>query len=193
MKVTLINTANAGGGAPEACMRLAKALRQSGIDAQLEVLHKKTAEPFVNAVGDGFFSGLKAKFDLLFERMPFILFKAKDRSLRFAFSTANTGTDISNEPAVKNADILHLHWTNFGFLAIKDLEKLFDTGKPIIWTLHDMWAFTGGCHYSGDCDNFTDQCGNCWMLKDAGHNDISHRGWTEKTAMYHQRPKILYL
>ena len=193
MKVTLINTADAGGGAPEACMRLAKALRQTGVDAQLEVLHKKTAEPFVSAVGDGFLSNLKARFNFLLERLPFIWFKAKDRSLRFAFSTANTGTDISNEPAVKDADILHLHWTNFGFLAIKDLEKLLETGKPIVWTLHDMWAFTGGCHYSGDCNHFTNHCGNCWMLRDAGENDISHRGWMEKTAMYPKAKNIAFV
>jgi glycosyltransferase involved in cell wall biosynthesis len=193
MKVTLINTSDAGGGAPVACLRLLKALESMQVDVTMLVHEKKTDEPRVKAIGSGLLSRLKTSFDFLRERVPFILFKAKERSLRFAFSTANTGTDISNHPDILNADILHLHWTNHGYLSIEDLKKLFRLGKPIVWTLHDMWAFTGGCHYSGGTDHFINECGNCWMLRNPGENDISHAGLLSKADMYKEVKNIVFV
>ena len=51
---------------------------------------------------------------------------------------------------LKEADIINLHWINGGFLSLKSLEKLSELNKPVVWTLHDMWAFTGGCHYNSE-------------------------------------------
>jgi glycosyltransferase involved in cell wall biosynthesis len=193
MKVTLINTADAGGGAPAACMRLLKALELKRVDAHIQVQEKMTNEPRVTSIDNGFISWLKIKFNFFYERLPFIWFRAKDRSVRFAFSTADTGTDISHEPVVMNADILHLHWTNSGFLSISNLKKLFETSKPIVWTLHDMWAFTGGCHYAGDCDHFVDECGDCWMLRHPGNEDISHTGWIHKNELLKAAKNIVFV
>src|SRR4051812_15892662 len=106
MKVTLINTADAGGGAPAACMRLLKALEQKQVDVNMQVQEKKTGEPRVKSIDSNFIGRIKTRFNFFYERLPFIWFKAKDRSLRFAFSTADIGTDISMEPLVSNADIL---------------------------------------------------------------------------------------
>ncbi|GAC1307762.1 MAG: glycosyltransferase family 4 protein [Mucilaginibacter sp.] len=193
MKVTLINTSDAGGGAPVACMRLLEALRLKHVDAGLLVQHKKTNDPAVKAISTGWPGRLKAGFDFFYERIPFILFKAKNKSLRFAFSTANVGTDISDNQEILNADILHLHWTNFGYLSINDLKKLFNTGTPVVWTLHDMWAFTGGCHYSGDCDHFINHCGDCWMLRDAGEHDLSFTGWGRKMDMFKDAKNMVFV
>ena len=98
MKVTLINTADAGGGAPEACMRLLKALQQQHVDAWMIVQEKKTGNELVQTITNSLADKVRNSFNLLYERLPYIWFKAKDKSLRFAFSTANTGTDISEEP-----------------------------------------------------------------------------------------------
>jgi glycosyltransferase involved in cell wall biosynthesis len=193
MKVTLINTSDAGGGAPAASLRLLKALEQQGVDVHMLVQNKKTSESRVEGVAKDFFSRLKAQFDFLYERIPFILFHEKDKSVRFTFSTANVGTSIKNEPLVRDADILHLHWTNSGFLSINDLKELVDTGKPIVWTLHDMWTFTGGCHYAGDCDHFIRECGNCPFLRDAAESDISHSGWLRKAVLYADAPNIIFV
>ncbi|MDB4922603.1 glycosyltransferase family 4 protein [Mucilaginibacter sp.] len=193
MKVTLINTADAGGGAPAACMRLLKALELKQVDVKLQVQEKKTGEPRVNSIGDSLLGKLKVKFNFFYERLPFIWFKARDKSVRFAFSTANAGTDISNQPDILNADVLHLHWTNGGYLSIKNLKQLFESGKPIVWTLHDMWAFTGGCHYSGECDHFINQCGNCWMLRNPGANDLSHAGWLHKANMLKAAKNVVFV
>jgi len=193
MKVTLINTSDAGGGAPIACTRLLKALELKSVDVTMQVQIKKTNETRVEGLGDNFFDRLKIQYHFLRERLPFIWFKAKDRSLRFAFSTAVTGTDISTLPDVKNADVLHLHWTNSGFLSTSNIKTLIETGKPIVWTLHDMWAFTGGCHYAGDCNHFENTCGNCWMLRDAGPQDISFAGLSRKMEMYKPAKNIVFV
>jgi len=184
MKVTLINTADAGGGAPAACTRLLQALHLQGVDASLLVQYKKTYNSSVTGIVNNSLSKLKAKLTFLAERIPFMLLHEKDKSVRFAFSTASAGTSIANDPLIKDADILHLHWTNSGFLSIADLKELISIGKPIVWTLHDMWTFTGGCHYSGACQGFEHECGNCPFLRDAGDNDLSHKGWLRKAAMY---------
>ena len=193
MKVTLINTSDAGGGAPAACMRLLKALELQQVDAMLQVQEKKTAEPLVESIANDFWSRLKANFNFFYERLPFIWFKAKDRSVRFAFSTADAGTDITGQPDILSADILHLHWTNSGFLSIKNLKQLFLTGKPVVWTLHDMWAFTGGCHYSGECDHFKHECGNCWMLRSSHNEDLSYRGFFRKKYMLKAAKNVVFV
>lgn len=193
MKVTLINTTDAGGGAPAACMRLLKALEINSVDARLQVQEKKTSEPGVHGLGSTLYGRFKIRFNFFYERLPFIWFRAKEKSLRFAFSTASTGTDITKEKDIINADILHLHWINSGFLSIRDIEKLTEMGKPIVWTLHDMWAFTGGCHYAGDCDHFLSHCGNCWMLRYANDKDWSYDGWQRKRALLASSKNIVFV
>jgi glycosyltransferase involved in cell wall biosynthesis len=193
MKVTLINTSDAGGGAPAACMRLLKALELKQVDVHMQVQEKKTNEPRVESIGNDLISRLKIKFNFLYERLSFIWFKAKDKSVRFAFSTANIGTDISHQPDILNADILHLHWINGGYISINNLKNLLEMGKPVVWTQHDMWAFTGGCHYAGECNHFEYTCGDCWMLRDADAKDISSAGWMRKRALFKASKNIVFV
>lgn len=193
MKVTLINTADAGGGAPAACMRLLKALQFKQVDAKLLVQKKSTNNNSVEVISEGWLGKLKALYHFLAERIPFILFDAEDRSVRFAFSTAATGTSIAKQQLVQQADILHLHWINQGFLSINNLKELVRLGKPVVWTLHDMWAFTGGCHYAGDCDHFTKRCGHCWMLSDPEGKDISNKGWIHKMHLFEDVNSIVFV
>jgi hypothetical protein len=74
---------------------------------------------------------------------------------------------------VQAADVIHLHWVNQGFLSLKNIYQLSALGKPIVWTLHDMWAFTGGCHYSSDCVRFKEVCGFCPYLRNPGPEGLS--------------------
>jgi glycosyltransferase involved in cell wall biosynthesis len=193
MKVALINTSDAGGGAAEACMRLLKALQLQRVDVTMVVQDKRRTEDRVYSVEKTAVDKARANFNFFYERLPFIAFQERDESVRFAFSTANAGTDISKERVIKDADILHLHWTNSGFLSIKDIKKLFALNKPIVWTLHDMWAFTGGCHYAGACNHFINQCGNCYFLRKPDDNDISYHGWLRKKDMYTAAKNISFV
>ena len=83
------------------------------------------------------------------------------------------------------ADIVHLHWVGDNFLPLKELRKI---RAPIIWTLRDMWAFTGGCHYAGNCVNFREGCGNCPQLVVAAADDISARVNREKQHSWSKLP-----
>ncbi|RFZ81767.1 glycosyltransferase [Mucilaginibacter terrenus] len=183
IKVALINTADSGGGAAEACMRLLKALREQQVDATLIVQHKKRDNPAVYSTERSAWDKARSNINFLAERLPFIALYERDRTVRFAFSTANTGTDISREKVIQDADILHIHWTNSGFLSTNDLKKLIRLNKPVVWTLHDMWLFTGGCHYAGTCDHFKRECGNCYFLRNPQPNDLSYTGWQRKNRM----------
>ncbi|WP_170113681.1 glycosyltransferase family 4 protein [Mucilaginibacter yixingensis] len=193
MKVTLINTADAGGGAPAACMRLLRALRKKTPEARLLVQEKRTDNEAVVSINNGLIGRLRKNLNFFAERIPFMLFHEADKTVRFAFSTASTGTDISKEQVITQADVLHLHWTNQGFLSIKDLKRLLRLNKPVVWTLHDMWTFTGGCHYAGDCNHFEHHCGHCWMLNSNQAKDLSSYGWKHKNRLYERKDSITFV
>jgi glycosyltransferase involved in cell wall biosynthesis len=193
MKVTLVNTADAGGGAPAACMRLLRALQFKQADASLLVQEKKTGNTYVEPVQKGWWGRIKARCRFLAERIPFILFNAEDKSVRFAFSTATIGTSIAKHQLVRQANVLHLHWINQGFLSVNDLKEVVRLGKPVVWTLHDMWAFTGGCHYAGNCNHFTKHCGYCWMLSDPEARDLSNKGWIRKMHLFEDVNSIVFV
>ncbi len=183
MKILHINKSDRVGGAAVAAVRLLKALRQNGTDTRMLVLNSESrlagVEGMVQRSIGRFFQQLK----FLAEIFSFIPFE-KGRQYRFSFSRACFGYDISRHPLVREADVLHLHWINQGFLSLADLKKLIKTGKPIVWTLHDTWTFTGGCHYPGTCGGFTSTCGQCPLLKSPGSNDLSARQHTRKEKIY---------
>lgn len=172
------------GGAAIACLRLLKTLNQTeGIKAIMLVQEKKRDYPNVKAIAETWLQK-KLAFERFVRERLYFKFQEKNKEIRFAFSPANSGIDISEHPLVQEADIIHLHWINFGFLSLKSLEKLFALNKPIVWTLHDMWAFTGGCHHSGDCENYQFSCGNCLQyLNNPSPNDLSNKVWQRKNAI----------
>jgi len=183
LKVLLINKTDSGGGAAVAANRLNRALRRNGIDSKLLVQDLKRGEEGVYAIGEGYVHRTKAFGRFVGERLYFLPHE-KNAQIRFGFSPANTGIDISNHPLVQEADVIHLHWINQGFLSLDSLSKLFALGKPIIWTQHDMWAFTGGCHYAGDCHEFLESCAFCPFLKKPGKNDLSSQIFAQKRKIY---------
>lgn len=148
------------------------------------------AEPAVSGL-DQRFAG-KELFWMRFigERLFFLGYE-KDPGVRYSFSPAVTGSDIAGDRMVEEADIIHLHWINFGFLSVRSLRQLFELGKPVVWTLHDMWAFTGGCHYSGECRRFTVSCGNCIFLKTPAEHDLSYRRLLLKKRLWDPASKLV--
>lgn len=76
-----------------------------------------------------------------------------------------------------NPDVVLLHWVCNGFLNIDSLRQF---NKPLIWLMHDMWAFTGGCHYTQECDRYTAQCGKCPHLQSSRDWDLSRWIWQRK-------------
>ena len=182
MKVTLVNTFQFSGGAAVACYRLLQALNKNQVEASLLVQQQSFGDAHVLSIGDSFPGKQKAWLRFSADRFYFMLHE-KNKAVRFAFSPANVGTDISHHPLIRQADIIHLHWINFGFLSLHSIEKLIDLGKPIVWTMHDMWAFTGGCHYSGDCKRYLSHCHSCPFLRNPHPEDLSYQVFEKKLAL----------
>ena len=136
MKIVILNTSERTGGAAVAAGRLGKALKQAGIQVNKLVRD----DTWLN------------RFRFYWERLIIFLCNHLNRKNLFAVSIAKTGTDLSGNLSVKEADIIHLHWINQGFLSVSDLGKLVDSGKPIVWTLHDLWPATAICHYPDVCE-----------------------------------------
>ena len=83
------------------------------------------------------------------------------------------------------ADIVNLHWVGDNFLPIEQLARI---RAPIVWTLRDMWAFSGGCHYAGDCVNYQAGCGNCPQLVNLAENDLSAKTHATKRRAWAKLP-----
>ncbi|HZP58950.1 MAG TPA: glycosyltransferase, partial [Opitutaceae bacterium] len=84
-------------------------------------------------------------------------------------------------------DVVHLHWVADGFFRVETLQTV---EIPIVWTMHDMWPFTGGCHYSGDCLAFTEVCGRCPMLTSSHRDDLAHAGWIRRERQFGRRSPV---
>ena len=121
MKILLLNTSARTGGAAVAANRLRKALQKKGIDVSMLVRDKEIAGASISSVSS---TGWKRKMNLFrfyWERLIIFLCNHLDKKELFRVSIANTGTDISNHPLVRQADIIHLHWINQGFLSLSDI------------------------------------------------------------------------
>lgn len=184
MNVTLLSTYDAQGGAAIAARRLHDALRHQGVASTMLVQEQRREAEGVEAFAKTGWQKRLAFTRLVLERAAFVPFE-RDKSVLWGFSPGVMGVDISRHPLVQRADILHVHWVNFGFQSIANLEKLLALGKPVVWTLHDMWPFTGGCHHSGICERYRNGCGNCTpFLRNPAENDLSHRVWLRKQRAY---------
>jgi glycosyltransferase involved in cell wall biosynthesis len=122
------------------------------------------------------------KFGLhAFEKAVFLLYE-KDKSLRFKFSLGFPGIPLFLlKRLCSGYDIIHLHWINKGFINIRHLGKL---GKPIVWTCHDIWPVTGGCHLTFGCNHYQTGCGHCPYLKNPSRNDLSSKLLSKKEKIY---------
>ena len=79
------------------------------------------------------------------------------------FSLDVLGHDISKHPAIVEADVVHFHWVA-EFLTSESIRRIAALGKPLVWTLHDMRPFTGGCHFPAGCEGFKTDCSACPQL-----------------------------
>ncbi|MPR35569.1 glycosyltransferase family 4 protein [Salmonirosea aquatica] len=179
------------GGAAVAASRLNQALRNHHVDSHLLVHRAQKPGPGVTAwaTSDWEQKVFWARFAA--ERLAFLPYE-KDKSVRFAFSPAAVGVPLEKHPMVQQADVINLHWINFGFLSLAGLERLFALGKPIVWTMHDMWAFTGGCHYSRGCEHFRSHCGHCPYLARPGTYDLSFEIFEQKKSLF-ERTSVTFV
>ncbi|NJM93693.1 MAG: glycosyltransferase [Cytophagales bacterium] len=185
MKIVLVSTFGGQGGAAIAMKRLGLALSKSGHEVNLLIGYPKTAEKAALYASGSFINQVLFWLNFYAERL-FIRFIVKEKKHLFKFSLSPFGLDITNHPLIRRADIVHLHWVNFGFLNLDGIRKLCQT-KPVVWTLHDMWAFTGGCHYSLGCVQYEDSCHSCFYLRSAW-SKVAQNALRHKERVYDQVP-----
>lgn len=171
MKVVHVSTTDYG-GAYKAAARISESMRACGADSEILIRTKRYkdtpgVEIFGNPAGK-FLSKAKNVINLLLSRGEII--------------SDYIGTDITRHPLVKNADVVILHWVN-SFVSYKVVERLGKLDKPIIWVMHDMWLFTGGCHVDQYCGGYERGCGYCPLLKSQKKEDISRKNFTQKYRM----------
>ena len=165
MKVLSVSTSDMRGGAAKAAYRLHQGLLSLGVDSKMLVQSKSGEDPTVIAPLGKFRKGLSALRPTL-DMLPISLFGGAQRS----FSTAWLPDGLDAQLQRLSPDIIHLHWVNKGFVRIESLPKF--RGR-LVWTLHDMWPMTGGCHSDLGCERYQEACGNCPQLGRACKHDLS--------------------
>lgn len=174
MKILFTNATSVKGGAARASLRNFDALKKMGANVEFWVDQKGQHRSDVNGFTH---SWLKKKYHQLLYRIE----RRKILKLRnpqggfwsvSKLNRYNVQQLLHQQPA-----IVHLNWINDNFLSVGELAKL---DMPVVWTFHDMWAFTGGCHYSGDCTNYQTGCGECYMLNRPAKNDFSRQSFVLK-------------
>jgi len=175
----MINKWDIQGGAARAAYRLHTGLRKIGVDSKMLVDDKISDDPDVYGL-EGKISKAWSKVRSFANTIPLKFYDWQ----KTPFYTAWIGRDIATHDLLKQADIIHLHWIAGGLLSIKGISRLAKLKKPIVWTLHDMWAFTGGCHYSGECEKYVESCGACPQLNSNKNNDITRKIWRRKRKAY---------
>lgn len=178
MKVIHLSNSDFNGGAAIAAKRIVIAQRQLlGVESNLLVQSRISKGDFIFTTQASSLDKLFTTYRKFADELSIRLLTIQSRG-RFTFPYF--GQDISKNTLIKNADVINLHWINNGFLSLNSLEKLSQLNKPIVWTLHDMWAITGGCHYSSGCTKFIDQCSDCPSLLFKSENDLSNKIFSRK-------------
>ena len=181
MRVVIINKSDDTGGAAMVSRRLLDALREAGVDARMIVCERLTDSPYIATAAPDW----KIKKSFIAERLKILATLRGDRTNLFKIDTAADGLPLHRHPWVLQADVICLNWVNQGMLSLKGIRRLAALGKPIVWTMHDVWNMTGLCHHTGACDRFTETCGVCPLLTPhSTPDDLSHRVWERKKALY---------
>lgn len=181
MRVLIVNTSEKTGGAAVASNRLMVALNNNGVKAKMLVRDKVSDDITVVELPNK----AMQQWKFLWERFKIFVNLRFRRKHLFEVDTASCGTDITSLPEFKEADVIHLEWINQGMLSLADINKILNSGVPVVWTMHDLWPASSICHYAKGCLNFKSGCHNCRLLPGNGSdNDLSARVWQKKNRVY---------
>lgn len=173
MKVLMLNTYDGVGGAGIAACRLLQGVRNRDIDCNMLVQFKLKGSPAlicnetpIGKMGRSIKLFLESQAAGRYPNRPYA-----------NFTPAFLPDSLLRQVALVGPDLIHLHWMGSGFMR---LETLNGFKRPIVWTLHDSWAFTGGCHVPFECRGYRERCGSCPVLGSSSENDLSRWIWRRK-------------
>ena len=188
MRVLQISGTDKIGGAGIATYRLHEGLRQLNIDSTMLVSRKATSDPTVHRLLSHMNRWQRLQLRYTSRRYNTQLKEHPRRADSAYWSLNHINYPIADIINTLQADIVHIHWIGDNYLPIQQLAKI---NTPIMWTLHDMWAFTGGCHYAGDCIAYQTGCGNCPQLVHSRPNDISRQIFRRKKQAWVDLPMTI--
>lgn len=184
MKLLILSTSDSQGGAAIATYRIHSALRLRNIDSHMLTQSKKTDD--YSVIGQLTpWQKLSALLRPCLDSIVTRLYPNRNKQL---FSPSWLPERLAYKVAKLKPEIVHLFWVNHGFLKIETLKKI---KKPIVWTMHDMWPITGGCHYNEECGRFQDSCGACPLLHSERECDLSRRIWNRKKTSWESLPIVV--
>jgi glycosyltransferase involved in cell wall biosynthesis len=178
IKPLILNTYDRVGGASIAAYRLHCGLQQAEVDSTMMVGYKFTNDDTVIKSSQNLGAKALNFFRPALDSFPLTPYPRRQNST-FSFQWFPDG--LEHKIAFLAPDIINLHWVGSGFVQIETIAKF---RQPVCWTLHDMWAFTGGCHYSDGCDRFTQSCGACPILRSNQASDITKQVWQRKMTAW---------
>ena len=181
MKILHLSTDDFSGGASRAAYRLHTALLQFGVESSMRVLYRQTANDKVIA-GRGPRSFMqKVRGRIQKKLREFATRKWKTDNL-IMHSFGQVSADIVAEINASSADVVNLHWI-VNLLSIEDIGKIT---KPVVWTLHDMWAFCGGEHVVPDDGQARFRVGYLENNRPEGESgpDLNRQAWEAKKLFW---------
>lgn len=177
MKIYIVSTDDILGGAARAAYRLHQGLRLIDVNSQM-LVQSKSSDDFTVLGGKTKLEKGLGKVKPTLDILPLNFYPQREKTV---FSTQWLPSNIHAKINQFNPDVVNLHWICGGFIPIESLAKF---KVPLVWTLHDMWAFTGGCHYAGNCEGYLNNCGNCPQLKSNQSLDLSRWIWQRKSKAW---------
>jgi len=177
MNILHLNTSDINGGAARAASRLHQALIQEGVASRMLVQVKTGDAPTVTgpeSPAERVMSRIRPDLD----QLPLRCYSRRGKTL---FHPAWVPSRALTKINQINPDVVHLHWVNGGFLRVEDIARI---KQPVVWSLHDMWAFTGGCHYDDGCGKYLTACEACPILKARKKTDLSARIFKRKQRAF---------
>lgn len=165
MKIVIVSTSDISGGAAIAAYRLHQAVKDFGAESTMIVRDKLSNDSTVLTVGEDEESISDVLLNSQLEN-----YCIKDNRVTISnylnptlFSLDLDDYDLSCHKVILEADVINIHWCA-GFLSPFSIFKLLQLGKPVVWTMHDQFPFTGGCHYTDGCEKYIDECQQCPQL-----------------------------
>jgi glycosyltransferase involved in cell wall biosynthesis len=178
MKILTVNSSDLDGGAARAAYRLHQGLLRIGLDSRMLVQSRTSDDHRVqgpNSAVEKAMSRIRPSLDLY----PVKRYPNYGRKM-FSPAWLPFGGLVDRINA-SDADVVHLHWITAGMFRLEELDRI---NKPMVWSLHDMWAYTGGCHYDEECGRWRSTCGSCPVLGSTKENDLSRKVFQRKLKTY---------